>query len=148
VRSKIRFDKTVNSMRTSPMVRLRVSPYRISVATTLRTPTLASRREFFRLPYPVMSGAILAVGGTNYIVGEVSEGGLRLVASSNEFPVEQRIEGTLVLTAGVRCTVTGTVLRIDDKHVVLKLTRGPTSYDVIREQRHVAKQFPDWKPGA
>ena len=128
------------------MVTLRVSPYRHSVATTLRTPTLSSRREFFRLPYPIMGGAVLAVGGTNYTVGEISEGGLRLVATATEFPVEQRIQGTLVLTAGVRCTVTGTVLRIEDKHVVLKLSRGPTSYDVIREQRHVAKIFPDWKP--
>jgi len=116
------------------------------VATTYRMPKLSSRREFFRLPYPVMSGAILAVGGTNYTVGEISEGGLRLHATSNEFPVAERIQGTLVLTAGVRCTVTGTVLRIDDKFVVLKLSRGPTSYDVIREQRHVAKNFPDWKP--
>jgi len=110
------------------MVRLRVSPYRYSVATTLRTPTLSSRREFFRLPYPVMSGATLAIDGTNYVVGEVSEGGLRLHATSDEFPI------------------TGTVLRIEDKCVVLKLSRGPTGYDVIREQRHVAKQFPDWKP--
>ncbi len=128
------------------MVTTRVSPYRISVATTVRTPTLASRREFFRLPYPVMSGAILAVDGTNYTVAEVSEGGLRLRATSNEFPVAERIQGTLVLTAGVRCTVTGTVLRVENNCVILKLSRGPTSYDVIREQRHVTRQFPDWKP--
>jgi hypothetical protein len=51
-----------------------------------------------------------------------------------------------MLTAGVRCTVTGTVLRVEEKCVVLKLSRGPTSYDVIREQRHVARNFPDWKP--
>jgi hypothetical protein len=29
---------------------------------------------------------------------------------------------------------------------VLKLERGPSCYDVMREQRHVAKIFPDWKP--
>jgi len=109
-------------------------------------PKLSSRREFFRLPYPVMTGAVLAIGETNYTVAEVSEGGLRLRATSDEFPVAERIQGTLVLTAGMRCTVTGTVLRIEDKVVVLKLSRGPTSYDVIREQRHVSRQFPDWKP--
>ena len=32
---------------------LRVCPYRFRVATTYRIPTLTSRREFFRLPYPV-----------------------------------------------------------------------------------------------
>ena len=93
-----------------------------------------------------MSGAVLAIDGANYTVGEISEGGLRLRATSAEFPVAERVEGTLVLTAGVRCTVTGTVLRVEDKCVVLKLSRGPTSYDVIREQRHVSRQFPDWKP--
>jgi hypothetical protein len=38
------------------------------------------------------------------------------------------------------------VLRIEDESFVVKLERGPTSYDVIREQRFVAKVFPDWKP--
>jgi hypothetical protein len=40
----------------------------------------------------------------------------------------------------------GTVLRVEEKCVVLKLSHGPSGYDVIREQRHVAKLFPDWKP--
>ena len=111
-----------------------------------RMPKLTSRREFFRLPYPVTSGATLAVDGTNYTVNEISEGGLRLTCSGEKFPLEQRVQGTLVLTAGVRCTVTGTVLRVEDRCVILKLSRGPTSYDVFREQRHLSKNFPDWKP--
>jgi len=109
-------------------------------------PKLSSRREFFRLPYPVTSGATLAVDGANYTVEEISERGLRLSSVEGAFAVDTRVQGTLVLTAGMRCTVTGTVLRVEEKCVVLKLSRGPTSYDVIREQRHVAKVFPDWKP--
>jgi hypothetical protein len=109
-------------------------------------PKLSSRREYFRLPYPITSGATLAVEGANYTVEEISEQGLRLVSAQGAFALDTRVQGTLILTAGVKCTVTGTVLRIDDKTVVLKLSRGPTGYDVIREQRHVAKIFPDWKP--
>jgi hypothetical protein len=146
VRSEAGRAETVNSMPSSLMETMWVCPYRRPVATTLRIPTLASRREFFRLPYPVMGGAILAVDGASYTVGEISEGGMRLVATSTSFPIAERVQGTLVLSAGVRCTVTGTVLRIEGNCVVLKLSRGPTSYDVIREQRHVAKNFPDWKP--
>jgi hypothetical protein len=116
------------------------------VATTYRIPKLSTRREFFRLPYPVMTGATLAIDGTNYTVAEVSEGGLRLSCSVDKFPLEQRVQGTLTLTAGMRCTVTGTVLRIEDRCIILKLSRGPTSYDVIREQRHLSRNFPDWKP--
>jgi hypothetical protein len=122
------------------------SPYRRSVPTTYRLPKLSSRREFFRLPYPITTGATLAVDGASYTVEEISERGLRLISISGAFALETRVQGTLTLTAGVRCTVAGTVLRVEDKCVILKLSRGPTGYDVIREQRHVAKNFPDWKP--
>jgi hypothetical protein len=47
---------------------------------------------------------------------------------------------------GLRCTVSGKVLRVEDAAVVVKLERGPTTYDLIREQRHLAKTFPNWKP--
>src|SRR5678816_4494768 len=104
-----------------------------------RMPKLTSRREFFRLPYPVTSGAKLSVDGTNYTVNEISEGGLRLTCSGEKFPLEQRVQGTLVLTAGVRCTVTGTVLRVEDPCVILKLSRGPTSYDVFLSLIHISE---------
>jgi hypothetical protein len=109
-------------------------------------PTLSSRREYFRLPYPVTSGATLVVNGTNYTVGEISEGGLRLNCTGEKFPVAESVQGTLTLTAGMRCMVTGTVLRVEDRCVVVKLSRGPSGYDVMREQRHLSKNFPDWKP--
>jgi PilZ domain len=146
VRSKSRPRKTVKWIRTPPVPISGVCPYRFRVATTYRIPTLTSRREFFRLPYPVTSGATLTVGGTNYTVAEVSERGLRLSCSVDKFPLEQRVQGTLKLTAGMRCTITGTVLRIEDRCVILMLSRGPTSYDVLREQQHLSDNFPDWKP--
>jgi hypothetical protein len=126
---------------------LRVCPYRFPVATTYRIPKLTSRREYFRLPYPITTGATLAVEGTNYKVGEVSERGLRIVSDTGNFPLEAEVRGTLILTMGLKCNVSGKVLRIDeDGAVVVKLERGPTTYDVIREQRHLTKTFPDWKP--
>jgi len=129
------------------MEALRVCPYRFRVATTYRIPTLTSRREYFRLPYPVTTGATLAVEGTNYKVGEVSERGLRIVSETGRFSPEAEVQGTLILTLGLKCTVSGKVLRIDeDGAVVVKLERGPSTYDVIREQRHLTKTFPDWKP--
>jgi len=128
------------------MEALRVYPYRFAVATTYRIPKLTSRREFFRLPYPVTTGATLAVEGANYKVGEVSERGLRIVSDLGKFPLEAEVRGELILTMGVRCTISGRVLRVEDGAVVVKLERGPTTYDVIREQRHLTKTFPNWKP--
>ncbi len=121
-------------------------PYLGSVATTYRMPVLQSRREFFRLPYPVTAAATLNVDGTNYKVDEVSERGLRLVSGVGRIAVGARVQGVLTLTAGPRCLVSGTVLRIEDQSFVVKLDKGPTCYDVIREQRHLAKVFPEWKP--
>ena len=109
-------------------------------------PTLTSRREYFRLPYPITSGATLVVDGANYKVRELSERGLRVVAGFGRFPVDAPVEGTLILTMGVRCPISGSVLRVEDDSVVLKLERGPSTRDVIREQLYVAKAFPDWKP--
>jgi len=109
-------------------------------------PTLTSRREFFRLPYPITSGATLVVDGTNYKVGEISERGLRVVTGVGRFPVDAPVEGTVILTMGVRCQVSGSVLRVDDDSFVVRLDRGPSTRDIIREQLHVAKAFPDWKP--
>ena len=128
------------------MVLITGSPYRLSVATTFRMPKLSTRREFFRFPYPVTTCAVLVVDGANYKVGEISEGGLRVVSGVGRFAVDSAIRGTLTLTMGLSRPVKGKVLRIGEDHFVLKLEAGPTCYDVMREQRHVAKSFPDWKP--
>ena len=128
------------------MEAFRVCPYRFPVATTYRIPKLTSRREFFRLPYPVTTGATLDVEGANYKVAEVSERGLRIVSDVSKFSLETAIQGTLILTMGLRCNVSGKVLRIEDGAVVVILERGPSTYDVIREQRHLTRTFPDWKP--
>ncbi|HEU5135270.1 MAG TPA: PilZ domain-containing protein [Steroidobacteraceae bacterium] len=116
------------------------------MATTYRIPILRSRREFFRLPYPVTSGATLESGDTNYKVEEISERGLRIVADAAQFPLETDVEGTLVLTMGLRCKISGKVLRVEGGVVVVKLERGPTTCDINREQRHLSKTFPNWKP--
>jgi hypothetical protein len=116
------------------------------MGTTYRMPMLKSRREYFRLPYPISSGAMLSVEGANYKVDELSERGLRVTTGVGRFPVDSRIEGTLQLTAGLSCKVAGTVLRVDENSFIVQLDKGPTCYDVIREQRHLAKTHPEWKP--
>jgi hypothetical protein len=116
------------------------------MGTTYRMPILQSRREYFRLPYPVSTGAVLALEGADYKVEELSERGLRVISGAARFEVNSRIEGMLTLTAGVRCPVAGTILRVDENSFVVQLEKGPTCYDVIREQRHLAKTHPEWKP--
>ena len=116
------------------------------MGTTYRTPILQSRREYFRLPYPVSTSAVLQLDGANYKVNELSERGLRVVCGVGRFAVDSRIEGLLKLTAGLSCRVSGTVLRVDENSFIVRLDQGPTCYDVIREQRYLARTHPDWKP--
>lgn len=116
------------------------------MGTTYRMPTLKSRREYFRLPYPVSTGAVLSLEGANYTVNELSERGLRVMAGGGRFAVDSPVEGTLTLTAGLRCQVSGRVLRADERSFIVQLDKGPSCYDVIREQRHLSKTHPEWKP--
>jgi hypothetical protein len=109
-------------------------------------PKLSSRREYFRLPYPISIGATLTVNGTSYKVDELSERGLRIVSGVGRMPVDAPIQGTLTLAMGTRCAVQGVVLRIDDNAFIVKIDKGIRGYDVIREQVFVSRQFPDWKP--
>jgi hypothetical protein len=109
-------------------------------------PKLSTRREFFRFPYPVSTNALLSIDGVGYKVDEISEGGLRISNGIERFSVDTPLQGMLTLTMGKCCKVAGKVLRVGADHVVVKLQAGPTCYDVIREQRHVNKSFPDWKP--
>jgi len=109
-------------------------------------PKLSSRREYFRLPYPITTGAVLTVNGTNYKVDELSERAVRVVTGVGRLPVDAAIEGTLTLAMGTRCAVKGVILRVDDNSFIVKIDKGIKGYDVIREQVFVGKQFPDWKP--
>ena len=109
-------------------------------------PKLSSRREYFRLPYPITTGAVLTVNGTNYKVDELSERGLRIVTGVGRLPQDTPIEGTLALVMGTRCTVQGVVLRVDDNAFIVRIDKGLKGYDIMREQVFVAKSFPDWKP--
>jgi hypothetical protein len=109
-------------------------------------PKLSSRREYFRLPYPITTGAVLTVNGTNYKVDELSERAVRVVTGVGRLPVDAVVEGTLTLAMGTRCAVQGVILRVDDNSFIVKIEKGLKGYDVMREQVFVAKSFPDWKP--
>lgn len=128
------------------MAGFRVPPYLEVMGTTYRMPKLSSRREYFRLPYPISSGATLSVNGANYKVDELSERGLRVVTGVGRLPLDTAFQGTLTLAGGTRCTVSGVVFRIDDNSFIVKVEKGIKGYDVIREQVFVARAFPDWKP--
>ena len=143
MRSESAARETVNCMRASPMGSSGFARIVLPVATQYRMPKLYEPPRIF--PAAVSrhrSARRCRSTGLTTRSGEISERGLRLNCSGEQFPLAERIQGTLALTAGMRCTVTGTVLRVEDSCVIVKLSRGPTGYDVMREQRHLSQDLP------
>jgi hypothetical protein len=102
-------------------------------------------RQHFRLRYPLAAQPTLTVDGRSYGVTELSEGGLRLIAGpSGRLAPAWSVRGELMLAVGSTIEIQGTVLRIDDAHVIVRLDLGPTFKDMVAEQRYVAQRFPDW----
>jgi hypothetical protein len=102
-------------------------------------------RQHFRLRYPLAAQPTLTVDGRRYGVTELSEGGLRLIAGpSGRLAPAWSVRGELMLATGATIEIQGSVLRIDDAHVIVKLDLGPSFKDMVAEQRYVAQRFPDW----
>jgi hypothetical protein len=103
------------------------------------------QRQYFRLRYPLAAQPTLRVGGQTFAVTELSEGGMRIIAGpAGRIAPEWNVRGELRLATGDTVPVEGSVLRIDDAHVVVKLDRGPSYKDMLAEQRYVAQRYPDW----
>jgi hypothetical protein len=103
------------------------------------------QRQFFRLRYPLAAQPTLTADGARYAVTELSEGGLRLIAGPyGRLAPTWDVQGELRLATGDTIAIQGRVLRIDDAHVVVKLTHGPSYKDMLAEQRYVAQRYPDW----
>ncbi len=104
---------------------------------------LEQRREFFRLCYPKRAMPDIRLAGYRFHVSEVSEKGLRvLVEGGASFSRGVSITGTLNLHEGRQVWVKGSVLRVEGKEVVLKLSEGPTFKDMVEEQRYMRQNYP------
>ncbi len=103
------------------------------------------QRQYFRLRYPLAAQPTLRVGGLTFAVTELSEGGMRLIVGpAGRIAPTWDVRGELRLATGSTVAVEGSVLRIDESHVIVKLDRGPSYKDMLAEQRYVAQRYPDW----
>jgi hypothetical protein len=103
----------------------------------------AHSREHYRLRYPIPARPRLAVGGREFAVTELSEGGCRVLW-------EPEWEACFIVASqvvfrfhdGAQVNTLATQRRIDDGEVILSL-EPPVSLKVIMaEQRRVLKEFP------
>jgi hypothetical protein len=106
---------------------------------------MTQQRQHFRLRYPMAAQPSLTVEATSYPVTELSEGGMRLLPGAHgRFAPTGQIRGLLALASGASIDVLGTVIRLEDHEVIVRLAAGPTYSEMMDEQRYVARRFPDW----
>ena len=104
----------------------------------------AQRRAHFRLRYPQEERLHLITDNGEYLVCEISEGGLRIVlqAQAGATVVPDRLVGLLNIQDET-VAIEGRILRRDDKEVVMVLSEGIPLPLVLNEQRRLLRKYPN-----
>lgn len=99
-------------------------------------------REHYRIMYPTAARPRLVGGGSERDVVDLCEQGLRYRATDRESPVlGDEITGTVHFRRGEELDVAGFIIRIVDREVALRLTRGVPLLVVLDEQRYLREHF-------
>jgi hypothetical protein len=95
-----------------------------------------SRREFYRVEYPIRLRPTIVLAGRTHRVLDLSETGLRYLLGGAEPPHEGvEVEGEVCFDDGERCTIRGVRLRLEGETCALQLVVGMPLARVIAEQR-------------
>lgn len=95
-------------------------------------------REHYRIVYPTAARPWLDGGGAEHEVIDLCEAGLRYrLAPAEERLLGDQVEGVVHFRRGEEVRVVGTVVRIADRQVSLKLSLGVPLRVVLDEQRYL-----------
>ena len=108
-----------------------------------------NQRRFYRLPYPDPVMPMIKIGDEEYLVPEISEGGLRVrpndgTAGSSllELRVGEEVDGTITFDDGETLGISGIVFRKDQGEYIIAPLDGISFKTVVKEQRRVLNRFP------
>jgi hypothetical protein len=101
-------------------------------------------RRFFRLPYPKAAQPSLSIDNeTAYRVLEISEQGLLLAQKPDEsLQIGEAICGSIQFHDNHQEDIEGEVYRLDERGVIVQLSRGISPKYMIQEQIYVKNTFP------
>ncbi len=104
--------------------------------------SMSDRRAFFRLRYPITERPRMQMLTRQYVVTEISEGGIRLRPTVlADFPVGSELNAVLAFHDGESLTVNGTVYRHSGDEVVIRLPKGIPESRIFAEQRYILKKY-------
>ncbi len=97
-----------------------------------------SRRQLYRVVYPLSERPTFEVGRFVFEVVDCSERGLRYEVKDRRMPVVgSQIAGRIAFRRGDEIAVTGEVIRARDGTVVLELDPPIPFADIMAEQRYL-----------
>jgi len=102
------------------------------------------RRRYYRLPYPEdAQPPFRDHDGRSYPVLELSEKSVVIAPAKGEtWAKGDPVSGEILFSDGESETISGEVLRQDERGVVVLLSDGVTFHHVIKEQTFVKKHYP------
>ena len=108
-----------------------------------------NQRRFYRLPYPDSIMPKIKIGDSEYLVPEISEGGLRIrqcrrIGNSQflEFRAGDEVTGTITFDDGEMLCISGVVYRRDNEDYVIAPLEGISFKRIVLEQRRILNRFP------
>lgn len=100
-------------------------------------------RKFFRVAYPPELMPTFRGDGTEFLVTEVSEGGLRIRCDNRfRFRMGTEISGEIVFLDGGIVAISGIILRGDGDDFVVALIEGVPFRRIVLEQRNLLRWCP------
>lgn len=104
---------------------------------------LYERRREYRLHYPVEERPRIIIDDIDYIVQELSEGGMKvLFDKENELPADFPFSGLIRYIDGEEVEVTGKVLRTNDHGFSVQFEKGVGMRRIVADQIRLKKKYP------
>jgi hypothetical protein len=98
-------------------------------------------REHYRIEYPTAARPRFLVDGRDRDVIDVCQLGLRYLAAAEErCALGDEVKGVLKFRSGKEVQVLGTVVRLIEREVALRLTEGVPLRVVLEEQRYIRER--------
>jgi hypothetical protein len=101
-----------------------------------------SDRAFYRLVYPIVCRPLLRVGEDSFPVFDLSEAGIRFLASEHsEWKIGAEFTGEILLQTAGRVEIKGEIVRLRGTEVGARLIKGVPFSVMMEEQRYLTRRF-------
>lgn len=109
----------------------------------MSTSYLYERRKQFRLHYPPQERPLLVVDDVEYMVNELSEGGMQALFLDYDSPPDAYpFDGVIRYVDGEEMLVTGRVLRSHAQGFSVKFEQGVSLRRIMHDQLRLKKKYP------